>query len=315
MTGISRGSSQFHSWLRNLARNISRNPVTIKELRSRMRGRRAFLLMTAYLLLMGGLIFIVYLAYVASTGNSFGPSNRQAGKAVFTAVLLVQVILVLFIGPAFTSAAIVGEKERQTYDLLRTTLLPARTLVTGKLLSSLSYIYLLIIVSIPLQGIAFLLGGISPIELLLSQLLILISAITFALIGLYISTIMRSTLTASLTTFAVAFTLTFGTPIVAALIASILGSVLFGPSTPAWPLQILLTYGGLLLAATNLPATLVISDIFLLEEDALFYFTDFIDGRLAYIWSPWLPYVILYILLAILLYWACIRRIKRVARK
>lgn len=311
MSDNNQRASRSRSWLHNLARN----PVTVKELRSRMRGQRAFLLMTAYLLLMGGLIFTVYLAYVASSGNNFGPSNRQAGKAVFTAVLLVQVILVLFIGPTFTSAAIVGEKERQTYDLLRTTLLPARSLVTGKLLSSLSYIYLLIIVSIPLQGIAFLLGGISPIELLLSQLLILISAITFALIGLYISTVLRSTLTASLTTFAVAFTLTFGTPIVAALITSILGPVLFGPSTPAWPVQIMLIYGGLLLAATNLPATLVISDLFLVEQNALVYFTDFIDGRLAYIWSPWLPYIILYILLGLLLYWACIRRIKRVARK
>lgn len=311
MSDNNQRASRSRSWLHNLARN----PVTVKELRSRMRGQRAFLLMTAYLLLMGGLIFTVYLAYVASSGNNFGPSNRQAGKAVFTAVLLVQVILVLFIGPTFTSAAIVGEKERQTYDLLRTTLLPARSLVTGKLLSSLSYIYLLIIVSIPLQGIAFLLGGISPIELLLSQFLILISAITFALIGLYISTVLRSTLTASLTTFAVAFTLTFGTPIVAALITSILGPVLFGPSTPAWPVQIMLIYGGLLLAATNLPATLVISDLFLVEQDALVYFTDFIDGRLAYIWSPWLPYIILYILLGLLLYWACIRRIKRVARK
>lgn len=311
MSDNNQRASRSRSWLHNLARN----PVTVKELRSRMRGQRAFLLMTAYLLLMGGLIFTVYLAYVASSGNNFGPSNRQAGKAVFTAVLLVQVILVLFIGPTFTSAAIVGEKERQTYDLLRTTLLPARSLVTGKLLSSLSYIYLLIIVSIPLQGIAFLLGGISPIELLLSQLLILISAITFALIGLYISTVLRSTLMASLTTFAVAFTLTFGTPIVAALITSILGPVLFGPSTPAWPVQILLIYGGLLLAATNLPATLVISDLFLVEQNALVYFTDFIDGRLAYIWSPWLPYIILYILLGLLLYWACIRRIKRVARK
>lgn len=311
MSDNNQRASRSRSWLHNLARN----PVTVKELRSRMRGQRAFLLMTAYLLFMGGLIFTVYLAYVASSGNNFGPSNRQAGKAVFTAVLLVQVILVLFIGPTFTSAAIVGEKERQTYDLLRTTLLPARSLVTGKLLSSLSYIYLLIIVSIPLQGIAFLLGGISPIELLLSQLLILISAITFALIGLYISTVLRSTLMASLTTFAVAFTLTFGTPIVAALITSILGPVLFGPSTPAWPVQILLIYGGLLLAATNLPATLVISDLFLVEQNALVYFTDFIDGRLAYIWSPWLPYIILYILLGLLLYWACIRRIKRVARK
>jgi ABC-type transport system involved in multi-copper enzyme maturation permease subunit len=294
--------------------NLIRNPVTIKELRSRMRGRRAFVVLTAYLALMGGIIMMVFLAYAAASSTTFGPSDRQAGKVVFTAVLGVQVILVIFIGPAFTSAAIVGEKERQTYDLLRTTLLSARSLVTGKLFSALSYVFLLIIVSIPLQSIAFLLGGISPIELFLSQSLIIIAAITFALIGLYFSSIMRSTLTASVTTFATALILTFGAPVLAGIIVSILGGLLFGSSTPNWVAQVFLIYGGLLLAATNLPATLVVSDIFLVEENTLFFFTDFIDGHTVYIFSPWILFSILYILLALLLYWACIRRVKRIAK-
>ena len=297
------------------AMNLLRNPVAVRELRGRMRGRRAFVVLTIYLALMSSLVLIVYLAFSAASNNVFGPSSRQAGKAVFGAVLSIQVFLVIFIGPAFTSAAISGEKDRKTYDLLRTTLLPARSLVTGKLISALAYVFLLILVSIPLQSIAFLLGGISFIELFLSQVLIIISAVTYALIGLYFSTVMRSTLAASVATFASALLLAMGGPFLAGILGSLVGAFLFGPSMPDWTMQALLIYGGILLAATNLPATLIVSEIFLLEEDALFYWTNVIDGHTIFILSPWYLYAIFYILLGLILYWACVRRVKMVAKR
>jgi ABC-type transport system involved in multi-copper enzyme maturation permease subunit len=99
---------------------ILQNPVTMKELRSRMRGRRAFVVLTVYLLVMSLFLSLVYLAYASASGTRFGPDSRQAGKAMFATVLGVEVFLVIFIAPAFTAGAITGEKERQTYDLLRT---------------------------------------------------------------------------------------------------------------------------------------------------------------------------------------------------
>lgn len=280
-----------------------------------MRGGRAFAVLTIYLALMSGLVLIVYLAFSAASNNNFGPSSRQAGKAVFAAVLTIQVFLVIFIGPAFTSATISGEKDRQTYDLLRTTLLPARSLVIGKLISALAYVFLLIIVSIPLQSIAFLLGGITFTELFLSQVLIIISAISYALIGFYYSTVMRSTLAASVATFASALLLTMGGPFLAGILATLMGTFLFGSSMPSWSMQALLIYGGILLAATNLPATIIISEVFLLEEDTLFYWTNVIDGHTVFILSPWYLYAIFYALLGLILYWACVRQIKKVSTR
>ncbi len=296
-------------------RNLIRNPVAVKELRSRMRGRRAFVVLTVYLLLMSLLIFLVYLLYAAAARNSFGPSSRQAGKAVFGAVLAVEIFLVLFVGPAFTSGAISGEKERRTYDLLRTTLLPARALVSGKLLSALSYVMLLILVSVPLQSIAFLLGGVSPVEVLVSQLLVVVSAVTFALIGLFFSTLMRSTLAATIATFAVAMFLTFGVPLIGGVAASIIGPLFFGVPSPGWFVQAILIFGGLMLAATNLPATLIISEVVLLQEDALILFSQPIDGRSVTFISPWLVYLLFYLLLALILYWLTVRRVRRVPKQ
>jgi ABC-2 type transport system permease protein len=296
--------------------DLFQNPVTVKELRSRMRGRRAFIVLTGYLIFMGGFIALVYGLFVATSSSSpFGPSSRQAGKAVFAAVVGVEGFLVLFIGPALTASSITGEKERQTYDLLRTTLLPARSLVRGKLLSALSYLILLVIASIPLQSIAFLLGGVSPIEVVLSQLLVVVTAVAYAQLGLFFSTYMRSTLVASITTFAVALVLTVGTPLVVAIITGLLGSVVFGPMTPSWTIQALLLYGGIALAATNLPATLIVSELFLLEQDSLFFYRDYISGHLVYLISPWVLYLIFFTLLFLILYLATVRRVRRVADK
>jgi ABC-2 type transport system permease protein len=292
-----------------------RNPVIVKELRSRMRGRRAFMVLTAYLVLMSGILTLVYFGVAsASAGGPFGPGTRQAGKAVFGAVLAVQVVLVLFIGPAFTSSAITSEKEKQTYDLLRTTLLSARALVAGKLVSALSYVILLIVASVPLQSIAFLLGGISLFELVVSQLLILTTAVAYALIGLFLSSVMRSTLAATVGTFGVALLLTAGTPILGGLIFAVISSLLV-PGTPAWPMAAVLIYAGLIGAATNLPATIIVSEAFLLAENAVLGFTNTIDGRTLYVFSPWYLYLLLHGFVAVLLFVLTVGRVRRVANQ
>ena len=298
-------------------RAILQNPVTMKELRSRMRGRRAFIVLTVYLLAMSLFLSLVYLAYASASGTRFGPDSRQAGKAVFAAVLGVEVFLVIFIAPAFTAGAITGEKERQTYDLLRTTLLPANWFVLGKLLSALSYVFLLIFASIPLQSISFLLGGLSVEELVIGQLLVLVGAITFALFGLYFSSVMKSTLAASVVTFGGALFWTVGMPILVFMFSGFFGSIFFTGGPRSWVTEAALFYGGLTLAATNLPATMIISEVALLEENTLFFFTTSVGSpsHTITLFSPWPLFLIIYTLAALLLYWACVRRVKRIADK
>ena len=290
------------------------NPVTVKELRSRMRGRRAFVVLTVYLIVMSGLISLVYLAFASSSGGPFGPDARDMGRVIFSTVVGIQTFLVLFMGPSFTAGAISGEKERQTYDLLRTTLLTAPAFVTGKLLSALSYVLLLIFTAVPIQSIAFLLGGVSFLELVLSQLILVVAAVAVAIFGLYCSTVMRSTMGASVTTFAGILLVTAGIPALVGLFAAILGSVI-GTLPSSGLAEILLTYLLLLLAATNLPATLIVSDVFLLQKGTYFYYTDTIGGYTAYIFSPWPLFLVVYSLLALLFYWLIVRRIRRIAEK
>lgn len=297
-------------------RNLRDNPVTVKELRSRMRGRRAFVVLTIYLLVMSAFITLVYAAFASAASGPFGPDPRQVGKVIFACVVGVQVFLVIFVGPAFTSSAITGEKERQTYDLLRTTLLSASAFVTGKLLSALSYVFLLILAAIPLQSIAFLLGGVTFTELFVSQLIVFTGALTFALWGLFCSSAMRTTQGASVMTFAGALFITIGTPMLVGLFAAILAPfiAMFGASLTR-TMEMLLQYALMGLAATNLPATLIVSDMLLIQEDALFFYRTSTGASGIWLPTPWPLFILLYLLLAWVLYRLSVRNVRKIANR
>ena len=282
-----------------------------------MRGRRAFVILTVYLALICGFVTVMYLGF-ALGGSNRSTETRVAGKSIFVAILSVQTFLAVFISPAFTAASITGEKERQTYDLLRTTLLSPRALISGKLLSALSYVILLILAAVPLQSVAFFLWGVSFIELFVSQLLMVVSATAFGMVGLYVSSLMRTTIASTVTTYALVLLLLIGVPIIAIFLVyfgaffvftTMSGTTSFTP--PDW-LAVVLVYVALALGSLNLPVTLIASDVFLTEYDAIFYYIDTVQGYRIIIFSPWWIYLLLYTLLALFLFWAAIRQVRRV---
>jgi ABC-2 type transport system permease protein len=304
-----KAADRLAGWLRR----VFQNPVTLKELRGRMRGRRAFVVLTIYLLLMSGIISLIYLAFAAAANDPFGPRTQDAGKVVFGSVVGVQVFLVLFVAPAFTAGAISGEKERQTFDLLRTTLLSSNAFVGGKLLSALSYVLLLVFASIPLQSIAFLLGGITASEVLISQLLVVAAAVAYALIGLFLSSTLKSTLSSTVATYAISIFLTVGLPILALLALFLMQAAYPGYGTGRWMWEIFFSYFLLSLAALNLPAALVVSEVFLLQEGSLWGFSDIVGGYTVYYFSPWYVNLLFSFLVAFILYRLTVRRVRKIA--
>lgn len=304
--------SESTTTLDHSLRRLWRNPVAVKELRGRMRGRRAFVVLTVYLTLLAGFVTLIYLAYLAD--NSGGGTNaRLAGKTIFSALVIAQLFLVVFTAPAFTAGAITGEREKQTYDILRTTLLSEGAYIGGKLQSALAYVLLLIAAAIPLESIAFLMGGVSLSELIISQVMLVQGALTFALLGLFFSSLMRTTLAATVATFAATFFVIIGFPILIFLLISILGPLIAAASslTPIWPLPALAIYAGLALVATNLPASMILSEVILIEEGSIWAFTATIDGHSLLVLSPWYLHLFCSTLFAWLLYALTIRRLRR----
>ena len=85
------------------------NPVLVKELRSRMRGARAFVLLSIYLLILSGVALLFYTA-IADISSSDLNSGRTIGKTLFLLIGTVALIEVCIITPTLTSGSIAGEK-------------------------------------------------------------------------------------------------------------------------------------------------------------------------------------------------------------
>jgi ABC-2 type transport system permease protein len=296
---------------KTLVERLRSNPVTLKELRGRMRGARAFLVLTVYVGLMSAFAVTLYLAYSTSTGIAVSGSGGVIGKIVFGGVVGIELLMVCFIAPAFTAGAISGERERLTLDLLRTTLLPARSLVAGKLESALGYIVLLLLAGLPLQSLAFLMGGVTMVEVVLSLLLMLVSAVAFATVGLFFSSVMKRTLAASVLTYASVLAATFGLPLLLVGFIPVIDFIdVNGPLA-----EVMLIYGGGFLACTNPIATVILTEVVLQEERAVFFFTVPLSngGNLPLV-SPWIVYVLVYALLSLVLIWLSVRSVRRVSR-
>jgi ABC-type transport system involved in multi-copper enzyme maturation permease subunit len=192
--------------------------VGVKELRGRVRGRRAFVVLTFYLLFLGVFAWAwelvaerTYVQNAALQGGSAAFASAQVGQEVFGALILIETLLVVFLAPAFTSGAISLEREKQTLDMLAATPISSLAIVVGKLFSALAYVFLLIAASIPLTALVFVFGGVGPDDVLRAYTVLIVSAIGLGALGLFISALMQRTQGATVVTFFAVLFLSLGT--------------------------------------------------------------------------------------------------------
>jgi ABC-type transport system involved in multi-copper enzyme maturation permease subunit len=153
------------------------NPVLIRELLVNLRAPRAFLLQFVYVAFLG---VMVYFAWPSDpTMVSSGAAQR-----LFDLFFLGQFFLIALVAPTFAAGSITGEKERKTYEMLLASPLQPTSILVGKLLSSLTYLVLLIVSSLPLIILCFLLGGILLSEIARAYLILILAAGTFGLLSL-----------------------------------------------------------------------------------------------------------------------------------
>lgn len=209
-------------WVGEFASSVA--TIMSKELRSRFRGRRAFVVLTIYL---GVLALIAYAAYVevapaarlqtqfggAFDGSGLTGANASAsiGQAIFARLSIFQLLLVGILAPAFTTGAISLEREKATLDLLITTPLRPGAIVIGKLFSALAFVLLMIVAGIPISALVLMYGGASRDDILRQLVVLVAAAIGFGVIGLFFSALTKRTQTATVVTYSAILVLTIGT--------------------------------------------------------------------------------------------------------
>ena len=200
---------------RSAPREFAAGVATImaKELLSRMRGRRAFVVLTLYLGLIAFIAYGVY-AVVAPAARQaaggfgelgFAQANASAliGQSIFAVLSILQLVLVSLVAPAFTAGQISLEREKQTLDLLVSTPLRPGAIVIGKLLTALAFVVLTIVAALPITAIVLMYGGPSIGDLVRQQVLLLTTAIGFGAVGIFASALTKRTQTATVVTYSV----------------------------------------------------------------------------------------------------------------
>ncbi|HTY09134.1 MAG TPA: hypothetical protein VMF29_08215, partial [Candidatus Edwardsbacteria bacterium] len=172
---------------------------------------------------------------------------------------------------------------------------------------------LLLVVAIPLQSLAFLMGGISITEVLLSIELLVVTAMAYGAVGIFFSTVTRRTLTASILTYSVALLMTVALPLAALTFFSFVAVwLLTGLSNqPVAEASVLIAFG--LLACTNPLATAILTEVVLQQNNSTFIYTQtFSNGASMPLPSPWIVYTVLYVILTIVLIRMSVVSVRRV---
>jgi ABC-type transport system involved in multi-copper enzyme maturation permease subunit len=203
--------------------------VLSKELRWRMRGRRAFVVLTVYTLLLSLLVFGLYqLMYQATSAEAqwvigdpeegtVGPAgfmsteaSVKTGQVLYGGLLGLLTMLTLLLAPALASGAISTEREKQTLELLVTTPISTLGMVVAKLFASLAYVYLLLVASVPLMSVVFLFGGVAPDDVVRAYLWLSLLAFGVGGIGMAVSALVGRTQIAVVVSYVLVLLLTLG---------------------------------------------------------------------------------------------------------
>lgn len=190
--------------------------IIVKELRGRMRGRRAFIVITIHVLLLAVFAWMLQrlseesLAGMGSYGGQATYASATVGKQIFLGLLMLQTLMVAVLAPAATAAAISSEREHQTLDLLTVTPISSFAIVLGKLMSALAWVFVLILASVPVTALVFVFGGVAPDDVIRGYVVLFATVIGLGSVGIFFSALTRRTGASTGLTFVVTLALVIG---------------------------------------------------------------------------------------------------------
>ncbi|QDH22403.1 ABC transporter permease [Saccharibacillus brassicae] len=284
------------------------NPVLDKEFRLRMRTPRSFVALLAYVLILGGLaigfIYVTMGFQGSQAGMRFDPSTS---RMLFYVLSIAQLVLVAFMTPALTAGVISGEREKQTLNILLTTQQSSSAIVLSKLASSLAFMVLIVLATLPIYSIVFLYGGISPSQLTLVFLFYLFTMLLLGSLGILCSTLFKRTIMAVIMTYGMTLFIFVVTGVAYVLMLAIVQQTYYGGTV-----QPPYSWIGFILGLNPVGALISIFEPNLSKEAFL------VNGANLQSQAPislWLQFLLVYAFVIAGALWIAIRRIRPVSRR
>lgn len=172
------------------------NPLLVREMRRRMRGRSFTWSLIAYVAALGLVsCFIMYATY-PKFGNPLSTREMiqavgRIGSRLFTGMCFVEAVIALIVTPMITAGLATAEKEKDTFEFLQVTTLSPATFVIGCLLTTGSFLFMVFACTLPILGLTFIFGGVSLGDILAFNGMLFLLSLTISAWGIFNSTSYR----------------------------------------------------------------------------------------------------------------------------
>jgi ABC-type transport system involved in multi-copper enzyme maturation permease subunit len=138
-------------------------PVFEFELLTTSRRGRYYAMRAGYALILLLVLWQVYEGWVEVFGRMMTPRDASRfAVTMFTAISVLQEVLVLALTPVMVAGVIAAEKQSKTLHYVLASPLNSAEVVMGKLLSRLLHVAVFLGVSLPVMSLLVLLGGVDP---------------------------------------------------------------------------------------------------------------------------------------------------------
>ncbi len=175
-------------------------PLLAKDLVETANRKRTYVLRVVYALLLYGAALFIYV----ETTNAFQKTTFEllgSGEELMSITLALQCVGICLFMPALSVGAITNEKEKNTLTLLFLTRLGPWTILFEKYLARVVNMVSYLLISLPLLGIAYCMGGVTQLELWSGIWMLCVFAAQVGAISIACSAFFHSTAAAFIWTY------------------------------------------------------------------------------------------------------------------
>ncbi|MEY8354733.1 ABC transporter permease [Lachnospiraceae bacterium 54-53] len=186
------------------------NPVYKRETTVSARSFRLALILVIFNAILA-LVVLLNMYSVLERVKLTAEIQYSSFTTLYVFVAVVEFVMLMFIMPALTAGSVSGERERQTLDLLLTTTMKPSEIVMGKLTSSFSTMFLMIMSSFPLLAVSFVYGGVMFYDVFLLLFCYLAVALLCGSMGICFSSVFKRSTIATVVSYGVLVLIAAGT--------------------------------------------------------------------------------------------------------
>lgn len=192
--------------------NASRIGTLIRlELLQRLRSVAWYVLLGIFALIM---LVATGLSFVAFGGVEWG------GSGVYSTVVYIVLLLTVLVAPTLSGSSINGDRDAATLAPVQVTLATTGDIITAKVLAAWITGVAFVVLSAPFLLVATLSGGVEPLTIVVSLVILLLQIGFVAAVGVGLSGLLARPLFSVAATYLVVAALTVGTPIAFGLVGA-----------------------------------------------------------------------------------------------